>query len=262
MNKALDFLATLLALFVANLFWCSYVFTRFWVGAIVALAVSAVLSLIVSKLLSKREDKKPYSADKLARELALRGNAYAVELLCDAYDKRVAGSAENKGDYLVTRGRAVFCRFKFNDVNAEDVAAIYRKLEDLKNAGTCFSEVTICGKSFDKNALLLAEALPYKVHVVRARAVYRFLRESYNLPKLTTKIKMSRLPVRELATVVLSRRNVKYYLFAAVILGMFSFFTPLKIYYIALSAVNLALALGAIIHSAVADKADKEGALW
>lgn len=260
MNRILDFLALIVALFVGNLFWCTYVFHRFWAAAVVALGIAVAVALLLSKLLT-REDKKPYSVDKLSVELALKGNAYALELIRTAMEKR-GRTAENKGEYLAVCDRALFCRFKFNDANAEDIAQIFRTVQQLATEGTLFREIVVCARGFDKNALLLAEALPVQIRSVKTRAVFRFLRSVKALPELTTKKKISRLPARDLLGLVFQRRNVKYFLFSAVVLGILAYFTPLKIYYIALSAVNLTAAVVCLCRSFFGTKESKGGELW
>ncbi|HRR90536.1 MAG TPA: hypothetical protein P5161_07150, partial [Eubacteriales bacterium] len=234
MSKIFDFIALFIALFLVNLFWCGYAFDKFWLAAIVALALAALLAYLISKLIT-REDRRPYSVEKFARELALRGNGFVLELLAEATG---FGISEG-GDFLsVGSEKALFSVFKFTDVGLPDIASVYQK-----SAEHGITEAVVLGRSIERAALIFAESLPIRITFVRAARLFRFLKNKGLLPALTTAPKHGKIPLKMLLNIVFARRNVKFFLFTAVMLGFLSYFTPLKIYYIVMSSISVALAL-------------------
>lgn len=166
MAKKIDgFLLTLIG-FVLVFVWSRF-FIKDLIWSLLFAAAVCLFLVFCAKAVSKNIKNRPYSAERLANEFALRGNDYAASVLFSAFDNPDAVLEKN---IIVCGKNMFFCCFKFSGISAGDVASAYQAALE-KDA----EFVVLLGRGFDRAALSLCADLPVKIKIVKISAVYRYL---------------------------------------------------------------------------------------
>jgi hypothetical protein len=242
-DKALLTVAVSLLIFLLS----SYISGSFIAG-LLSLTLSALIFFFLHKTV---RFKKPEILSKkdFMRLLLLEGRDYVTETMRRVfsvfYDTEAIkeGITVKIGDKIIL----VYNGFKFGALSEEDVAASYRaaKQENI-------DEIYFFYNTADRRAFALANFIEQKIHLMPFKIFYKLAERAKALP-LPSKIKKPRRWGLIFKSAV-SYVNIKYFLFASFSTALLSLFTPLRVYYLIFSAVNVLLAIIVAIISAKEEK--------
>ncbi len=205
-------------------------------GLITFVAVS-LIRFAYSKL-----NGKEIKYRKFITYLIWQGEDYAKELLaqlCLESQKPF----EDRGEYLLIDGAAVFLWTKYGNLSADTMVKFYRTCK--KDGITKAYVLTTNG---DKKVLAFVKSFGDVILMFSTfKPIYKKLKSQNSLPE-DVKIK---IPAKEMFFLVLqtafNRKNGFRFIGVSALLLAISFVTPFKNYYVALASVNLALSLGCLI---------------
>ena len=231
--RAIDYVSFTVIIFLLSLVWTTLVFSR-WEYAL-TFSVAAALIALVTMYYIRRGHAKPYSHDRLTAELAVRGPEYLVNLLKNAC-KNTDTTAQFGEDYVLFDDCIMFAAFKFAVLGLNDLNNLINKAAAHER-----TEIYVMTRGIDRKAFILLQFYNVKVRVVKIRSIYRFLSAHNALPDL--KPVKRKFSLAALSDAVFARSNLKNYFFSGAVLIAVAFLTPLKIYYLVLGSISLALAL-------------------
>lgn len=214
-----------------------FVWSRYFIKSLaLSLIFSGVLCLLLVlsfRGMAKTIKKKPYSADRLANEFALKGNSYAASVIFAAMKNP---AAKLSGDTIKLNSVWIICAFKFSGISQSDVASAYQKAlaENVKNI------VLLC-RAADRPSQSLAVGLDVKIEIVKISAVFRYLNKKIALPDL--KKQKTKFSLRYIFESALKRQHAKFFAFSGIMLFFLSYFTPLKLYYLCFGTSLFVLAI-------------------
>ena len=231
MARTIDYIAFTFILFFLTLVWSTLIFDK-WVSVF---CFSAAVALIAAFTLwyIRRGHSRPYSHERLAAELSVRGSAYLIGLL-----KAAAGNPplDSGANFILLDDCIIFAAFKFGMLTLSDLNALITTAvsHDRK-------EIYVITRGIDRRAFQLLQFYSVRIHVVKIRALFNYLYKHKALPDL--KPVKKHFSWRALADAVFNRSNLKNYLFSGIVLTAVAFLTPLKIYYLVFGSISLLFAL-------------------
>lgn len=230
MPRVLDYIALTIITFLLVFVWTGYLF-----NLVIALTVASAFTVIavgtVYYVKSKRN--KPYGHERLALELSVRGSKYLVDLLKSTIKN---AEFENGINYILLSDSIVIAAFKFAPLGINDIGNIFSLAMEKDR-----KRIFVLARGIDRRAASVLQTHGIKLSVIRIRAIYKYLDSHNALPPLEKE--KSKFSFRALIDTVLSRSNLKNYLFSGAVLISFAFLTPLKIYYMVFGSFSLLLAL-------------------
>lgn len=221
-----------------------------YIGSIpILLAIGAVVFLLLSlvaRLFKKQKKEKGMSAKELELVFAIMGAEKTAELYYNTLPLSDNITKEKNTVFIGgEKAELLLFNYKFSSMSKDEIARAYNQAEKL-NA----KYLTIFTKRPDREIQLLANSLPIEVKFPPIRKILSYLKENNALPQNPTKKpRGQRLGMREFLNTLLSPRNRKYYLFSGLLLGVMSFFTPFRLYYLIMSSVPLILCTLTFMHS-------------
>lgn len=231
MARAIDYVAFTLIIFLLTLTWTTSLFKQ-WAPAIIFACAVALIAAVTVRYIS-RGRRHPYSHERLAAELCVRGPAYLIGLLLSTVKDRTPESAAN---YIILDDCILFAAFRFTVLN---VTELNNLITTAVSHGK--KDIYVMTRGVNRRAFQLLQFYDVKIKVVKIRAVYRYLAAHDALPDL--KPVKKKFSLAALADAVFQRGNLKNYMFSGFILIAVSFLTPLRIYYIVLGSISLVMAL-------------------
>lgn len=231
MARAIDYISATLLILLVTLVWSFFLFADF-AASLIFSACFTIIAIFSLRYFSKKQNK-PYSCDRLDLEFCIKGNEYIINLLKSAIKN---DKFENGCNYILLEKCAIVANYKFSTISISDMCGVCNLAKKLN-----IDEVFLICKGIERKAYQVAEIQKVKVHPVKIKAVYKFLKKHNTLPDLKdTKAKFS---FGALTQKVLSRQNFKNYAFSGIILLLVAFITPLKIYYIVFGSISILFAL-------------------
>lgn len=231
MAKIVDYISGTFIIALVLFVFCISATHNLAISLIIAISLSIACTFSIGYISSKKS--KPYSVDRLELELCMRENQYAINLLLSVIKN---GEFENTNSYILLKNSVIIADFKFSALSYADVnSALQIAMKHGKK------KIYMLAKSIDRKAYQLANIRQVDIELVKTRALYKFLKKHNALPNL--KRQKVKLNLKQLIEIVLSRRNLKSYIFSGTILIAVSFLTPLKIYYLTFGTILLVLAL-------------------
>lgn len=231
MSRIIDYISGGLILFLIG-FALSMLATSS-VAISVIFSIALCFAVLFSIYYFSSLHKKPYSCDRLELELCMRGNEYAINLL-----KSVIKNAEfeNCSEYIPLKNSVIIANFKFSPLSYADVGSACKIAAKNKK-----SKIYLLAKSIDRRAYQIAALQGIELELVKTKVLFKYLARHNALPQLTRQ--RHKLDIRLVIEAVLSRRNLKSYIFTGIVLICVAFLTPLKIYYLVFGSIALMLAL-------------------
>lgn len=231
MARAIDYISATILILLVTLVWSFFLFADF-AASLIFSACFTIVAIFSLRYFSKKQNK-PYSCDRLDLEFCIKGNEYIINLLKSAIKN---DKFENGCNYILLEKCAIVANYKFSTISISDMCGVCNLAKKLN-----IDEVFLICKGIERKAYQVAEIQKVKVHPVKIKAVYKFLKKHNTLPDLKdTKAKFS---FGALTQKVLSRQNFKNYAFSGIILLLVAFITPLKIYYIVFGSISILFAL-------------------
>ncbi len=218
-----------------------------------ALFISMLITVLIYRvtihLHNRYSDKKNISLIEMEKLFALMGSAQ-VEFFINATPEYFCPQAIEYGFIMTANCKkiAIYPNYKFSPSSLDDISKFYRSAKSNN-----ISEVYVLSKLNDRSTVLFSRSLDIEFCFVPSRKVYKFLQKKNCLPqsiiKKKTKIKKSDL--KDILSNVFVKKRAKYFFMSGVSLGLLSFLTPIKVYYIIVSAICILLGIGCIIRERV-----------
>lgn len=231
MARAIDIISIGIITLVASFIWGVLLFSKWEIALIVSCALTAC-ALYVLLVLSKHK-RIPYGEDRLALEFALKGNEYVIKTVLSAIKN---SKIENGCNYILLENCAIIANFKFSSLSASDMQSVCALATKLQR-----DKIFVIARSVDRKAFQVSSAYEIKVKIIKIKEVFKFLKKHDALPPLK-KIK-AKPTIHALLETIFNRQNFKHYVFSGIVLMLVSLLTPLKIYYIVIGSLLLALAI-------------------
>lgn len=231
MSKALDYISLSIIVTLTTFVWATLLFKNA-VGALI-FSVAFSLAVVFSIRYFSKKNQKPYTYDRLETEFCIRGGEYIIDLLVSSLKNP---QIENGVNYILLENSIIIANFKFSSLGGSDVANVCKLAKKHDK-----NHVYLITKGVDRKAWQIANLQDIKIEIVKTKQVFKFLAKRNALPVL--KKQKQKFSVSSLLQAILSRRNLKNYLFSGAVLIAVSFITPLKIYYIVTGTLLLFLAL-------------------
>lgn len=231
MSRIIDYIALGLILFVFSFALAMLATNSIAIALIFSLAL-CFASLFTIKYVSLIF-QKPYSWDRLEVHLCMQGSEYAINLLKSTIKN---DKIESGFSYIILKNSVIIANFKFSALSYAD---INEACKIAKKHGK--NEIYMLTKAIDRKAYQIATMQNIKVQPIKTKQFFKYLSKHNALPNLK-KIKR-KFDIKMFFEIVFSRRNLRSYMFSGIILIATSFLTPLKVYYISIGSILLALAL-------------------
>ncbi len=231
MAKIIDYFSLCIIFALVTFVWSVYLFDSF-VGALIFSVALSLAATFTIHYVAKRK-QKPYTYDRLALEFSIKGGEYVVNIFKSILKNHQIESGSN---YILLENCIIIVAFKFSMLTIADMSAICSLA--TKHAR---SRVFVIARGIDRRAYQAIQLENISLNVIKIKPVFKFLAKHDALPNL--KPIKHKFSLRALVDTILSRNNLKSYLFSGATLIAVSFLTPLKIYYIVFGTIMLALAL-------------------
>ncbi len=231
MTKIFDFVTITILILFLTFVWSGLLLESIPLAVIVAVSVTAVFIIVAYKI--KGRGVKPYTYDRLALELSVKGPRYLVEILKSILKNRVF---ESGSSFICLENALIFVGFKFGNIGLSDIPNIYSTA--IKHNKT---RVFLFAKGIERKALRLLESYGIFITPIKIKQTYRLLRKHNVLPDLTRK--KASITLKDIPSLLISKSNVKVLIFSGAVLIATAFFTPLKIYYLIFGSIALLLAI-------------------
>lgn len=231
MARVIDFVNAVIIILLFTFVWSVLLFADWKVALVFSNAFTICLAILLRAFIKRKNT--PYGIDRLALEFALRDDEYVIKLLLSAIKNK---EIENGCNYILLENCVIISKFKFSPLSPSDVASVCNLAKKLDR-----KDVFVIAKGIDRRAFQIADIEGVKVQIIKIKGVFKFLKKHNTLPSLDkAKTKISAKAFFEIA---LSRQNFKHYAFSGGVLLLTSFITPLKVYYLIIGSILLALAL-------------------
>ena len=250
MGKIVDAIIARLIIFVAITIVALFLVK----SALSAVAISTVLTLIISICIAGIEKKQKVKAMKL-KKFNTYMIVYGFDTISETIEKILPGSQKKNGYMLTASNAVIMPTYKFSKVNKDDIIKAYRTAIS-ENA----TDVYIIGIEADREALLFSTTLSdKKFFFIPSKVFYKAAKANNILPKDTISVKSEKIRFKDILLILFSKNNAKRFLVASVFLLLLSFLTPLKNYYLAISAVTLLFAVISLFSKNAKEDASKYG---
>lgn len=250
MGKIVDAIIARLIIFVAITIVALFLVK----SALTAVAISTVLTLIISICIAGIEKKQKEKAMKL-KKFNTYMIVYGFDTIAETIEKILPGSQKKNGYMLTASNAVIMPTYKFSKVNKDDIIKAYRTAIS-ENA----TDVYIIGIEADREALLFSTTLSdKKFFFIPSKVFYKAAKANNILPKDTISVKSEKIRFKDILLILFSKNNAKRFLVASVFLLLLSFLTPLKNYYLAISAVTLLFAVISLFSKNAKEDASKYG---
>lgn len=257
MAKTIDYIALTIITFMLVFVWTGYAVNNLAVACIAAATVS--LLAVVTVYYFKKQKTKPYSYDRLALELSVKGNKYLIKLIKTTLKN---SDFENGDNYILFDDCILIASFRFSPIGINDIGNIFTLAMDKDR-----KRIFVMARGVDRKALQVLQTNGIRISVIRIRAIYKYLEKNCALPDLAPQ--HTKFSFSAFIGVLFARSNTKSYIFSGVILLSVAFLTPLKLYYLIVGSISLLLALltftplgkGAFDSEKLFDKLSRENAV-
>lgn len=249
MGKFIDGILITGIVFLSTYGWCRYApLPRSVAAGVAVLSAVCVLSVYIGIVLRRSKTGK-FSYYNFFFALSVKGNTENARSLAESAPENAVISIEENMIVADYNGKRVlvFVNYKLGETTAEDIFKAYRFA--VKNS---IETVYALAKDNRRQARLASSELNVRFIFPLRRELKTYYVKHNLVPKLPEKTKKRSVKLRfsEIFEFVTDSRRIKYYIFSAALLAVFSLFTPLKLYYLILSALPLTLAFAGIIKRA------------
>ena len=252
MGKTFDKLGVALIVALLSFLFFFRVTHSLPMGAISAILFVAVIFLFI-RLIKPKSPKNLLTKRNFIRYVLLKGSFALKSLVENSFPEGTATQTIGDHTLLFKDGQRIliYYAYKFGSLSEEDVAKSYRLAENAH----C-EEIYALTNHLDRKALAVAEYIPQRFTVVSAGALYKYLCKKGMMPEKEALPKKNNRKFAFLKTAI-KRDNARYYVWAGLTTALLALFTPITIYYIVFSFLNLALALACILYGEAGEGKDR-----
>ncbi len=231
MSRILDYIVLTIAVFLLTLVWSSLLFDK-WVYPILISCALTSIAVITLWYITKAKGK-PYSYDRLALELSVKGSKYLINIVKSILKN---DNFENGENYLLLQDSMIVAAFRFSPLGLNDLGNILTLALEKKR-----KRIFVLARGIDRKAASIISTSEVRLTVVRIRAIFRFLKKNNALPDL--KPQKKKFSFSMFIDGIFQRTNTKNYMFSGALLIAVAFLTPLKIYYLVFGSISLLMAI-------------------
>ena len=239
MSIILDLILTTFIIFIASYICLSFLPIGLGIKLLCSALISIVISSLVKRLLFKGKSSE-INYRKFVTYLIWQGEDKAKELLQElCVDK----AFEDKGDYVIADGKAIFLWTKYGSISADTIVKFYRTCK--KNS---IEEAYVLTTNSDKKMMALIKSFgDVTISFYTFKPIYRHLKKQNKLPNdIREKIPAAQL-VKLIFHTAFTRKNGFRFVGVSLLLLAISFFTPFGKYYLTLASINLVLAVVCLV---------------
>ncbi|HEY8418862.1 MAG TPA: hypothetical protein VIL03_00255 [Clostridia bacterium] len=251
--KISRFLDYVFARFLAGLIvfiWIKY-YVESWFLAWLYTAITMAILIIIFDLMLKKGKKTETVKDKVKKEQIMNQlcfNSMAQNL--EFFEKMLSARYEvqNKKNCLIIKkddkSLAVFLKFSNSKLAPNNIIDVVKESKELD-----IKKILILCNGANNNAYSFAACLDgYDISILDDKAVYDLMKKYDTFPEINLKVNKfpKNLQLKEIAAIALSRKRVKGYFFASMLLLFSSFFVKYAIYYRIAATLLLIMALVAM----------------
>ncbi|MBP5404688.1 MAG: hypothetical protein J6Y74_01910 [Clostridia bacterium] len=207
------------------------------IGTLCALLGIGIIYLAL-KLIRPRTPKDKLSKRDFIRFVLLNGNSELKERVENSFPNMSISTAEGQ-TLLENQGEKslIYYAYKFGALSEEDIAKAYRIAR-----GYSLERIYVLTNHSERKALAVTEYIPQRVTIIGASTLYKYLLKRGGIPSKSVFFRKKNR-IANFFRVALSGSNVKYYCIAGLSTSMLALLSPLRIYYLAFSFLNLLLAI-------------------
>lgn len=250
-NLSFSFVSDTIFLFLIGLFLSLPIFNGFLVkpyNVICSLFFGVMTCVIFYKISLNKKDKlfKTMSEKKLFDDALTQINFMSRNELFTFFKqylqkKKIYFIETRLGFILPEKGFYMFFKFNYQSVEKLDIVRFYNALSDNQSA-------LILSSEFSQELIAFAKRFNGRIKLCDFSELFCQLKEYNHLPPskyyLLEENQRHKLKLSD----VFYKKNAKNYLFFGIIFSIFTFFVPLKVYYVLCSAFFLVLALLSLVY--------------
>jgi len=218
-------------------------------GLFISALITILTYRVVLHLYNRYHDKKNISLIDMEKLFALMGSSQ-IDYLVKASPEYFCPQLIEYGFVLTVNCKniAIFPNYKFSSSSMDDISKFYRVAKDNN-----LNKIYVLSKLCDRNTILFAGSLDVDINFVPSKRVYKFLLRKNCLPKsiIKKRSKINKTDYKEMLFNIFTKKRAKYFFISGTTLGLLSFFTPIKIYYITMCIICILLGIGCIIREKV-----------
>lgn len=171
---------------------------------------------------------------------SVKGNDYIMDKLLLALSHL---NFFKQNDYLINNEKvAIFCSVKFGSISPDEILKLNKTAKQL-DASKCY----LIGKELQKISAITLYNYADNFKFIPLKIVFKLLKSQKLLDeKLNFKIGKLNYS-KNILDIIFAKSNIKRFVFVAIILFALSLIIPFKSYYITLGALNIILAIIALI---------------
>lgn len=249
-SRFLDYVFARLTAGLIIFIWIKYYVKSLYLSLLYTAIAMAVL-IIAFDIIFRRKKSSDDVKDKIKKEqimnqLCFNSAAENFELFSNLLSKRY--EVENKKTCLLIKKdgqiKAVFLKFSPSKLGQGNVIEAVKESKELG-----VQKILILCNGAQNNAYSFAACVDgYDITILDDKAVYELMKRYQTFPEINQKINKfpKNLQLKEIAAIALSRKRVKGYFFASLLLLFSSFFVRYSIYYRVFATILLIMALVAM----------------
>lgn len=225
--------------------WSYYFMENFWLAVLFTVPVFGLFKTVFTLVSAGIKRKHTPSVAEIYFRLAVLTQEQQSELFFNTLpeDKRKRITSTLFEADLPQGKTVVAVNFKLGETTADDLLKIKRATE------TVSGKVTVLGKFPSRAVLLTAKRFGFSATYPKPKEIKNWLKKHNAIPEPlavaeTSKKEKTPFNLSDVLHILFSRSKIKYYLFAACVLAVMSFFVPTTVYYLVLSGISAVLAIG------------------
>lgn len=237
-SVAVDTAFVLLISFVLSLVFFYY-YTPYPFSVIISAAVSVIFCVLfrfftknkTEKQRVKKEDEEKYENAML--NLAFMNRTRQLAFIRALFEKEYGKVKTEKGAIVINGGLAIFPRFSFSPVKKDEILKAVEKFS---------SPVAVLSESFSEEELRFAAKFGNRITLISGKQIFYKMKKHDLFPE--EKIKVEKHKKRKIfLSFPLEKKKAVSFLCFGLFFLIFSFFAPIKTYYIASGVVFLGFSL-------------------
>lgn len=239
--------------FAVSFVWAQYYIRLNHLSWLFSAALSIAVLIICIIFMRRKTKKQSVSAIKKDKtETTLIQLLFMSEAETLKYFEKVLNAKSNnkysiKDGYLQSGKTAVAIAFRHEALTLQSLTDIMSRIcrqNHDNNSGTEQIEniIVLVNSVYPKAKEYISAVESPKVLIKEYDEVFKLLSETDIYPETFIKLKQTRSSARELFNIAFSRKRVKGYLFAAIMLLFSSWITPFPLYYLIFATIAASLA--------------------
>lgn len=229
------------------LFILCFILLNFFLPRPFSIIFSVVLSLlsciiICKKLIEKDKNKNQNAKEKKERNKMCAQFNFATKCEVNDFFERIINKKGYKterkksGIFIKSKSLAVFIFFGFVDVNKSQIVKVFNS---ITSADTAY----VLSENFTQDIREFAKRFDGRIILKDANEIYQYLKENDSLPPQKYEFTDKKPKAIELFKNLLDKKKAKRFFALGFLFIIFSYFVPIKTYYLVFGCLFLLFAL-------------------